>query len=324
MKLAVAGIGTIAREVLPLAAEWGWEISALCATPRSREALRSLAETCRAAAYEDYPSMLEEAEADAVYIAVPNHLHFAFASQALARGRNVILEKPMASNPAEARRLAELARERDLFLFEAVSTLYLPGYERTRQWLPRIGPVKLASCNFSQYSRRYEAFRAGTVLPVFDPARCGGALMDLGVYNFHYLIGLLGAPERAAYHANVERGIDTSGVAVLTYGGFQAVSAAAKDCAAPSGCLIQGERGFIRTEGAANCGGRVCLRLRDGTEETCPPPPASRLEPEFRFFAREIASGSREACRALLDHSLRVSEALTQARLSAGVRFPGD
>lgn len=324
MKLAVAGVGTIAQEVLPQAAEWGWEVSALCATPRSRELLTRLAGEYGAAAYEDFTAMLEEADMDAVYIAVPNHLHFTFASQALARGRHVILEKPMAAGAAEAARLAELAGEKDLFLFEAISTLYLPGYERTRQWLPRIGPIKLASCNFSQYSRRYDAFRAGTVLPAFDPAKCGGALMDLGVYNLHYLVGLFGAPERAVYHANVERGIDTSGVAVLTYDGFQAVSAAAKDCAAPSGCLIQGARGYIQTEGAANCGGKVSLRLSDGTEETFTPPPGSRLEPEFRRFAREIASGSREACRAMLDHSLRVSEALTRARLSAGVRFPGD
>ena len=87
MKLAVAGVGTIAQEVLPQAAEWGWEVSALCATPRSRELLTRLAGEYGAAAYEDFTAMLEEADMDAVYIAVPNHLHFTFASQALARGR---------------------------------------------------------------------------------------------------------------------------------------------------------------------------------------------------------------------------------------------
>ena len=125
--------------------------------------------------------MLEQADIDTVYIAVPNHLHASFTLQALAAGKHVIVEKPFASTDAEVAQVIEEARARGLFVYEAVSTLYLPNYLRIKEWLPRIGTVKIVTCNYSQYSSRYDAFCAGTVLPAFNPAMSGGALMDLGV-----------------------------------------------------------------------------------------------------------------------------------------------
>lgn len=207
---------------------------------------------------------------------------------------------------------------------DAVSTLHLPAYQKVREWLPRVGTVKLVSCNFSQYSSRYDAFRAGGLPSVFDPARSGGALMDLNLYNLHFLIGLFGRPEKASYHPNLERGIDTSGVLLLDYGSFRAVSLAAKDSVAPALYTIQGTDGCISLETPANGFEGAVLRLRDGAEERFRAEHTSRLEPEFRFFAREIASGDRTKCRAQLEHSVLVSRVLTEARLGAGIRFPSD
>ena len=41
--------------------------------------------------------------------------------------------------------------------------------------------------------------------------------MDLNVYNIHFVVGLFGAPNKVEYFANIEKGIDTSGVAILEY-----------------------------------------------------------------------------------------------------------
>ncbi len=57
--------------------------------------------------------------------------------------------------------------------------------------------------------------------------------MDLGVYNVSYIVGLFGSRIRW-YTANMERGIDTSGVLTMEYRSFKAVSINAKDCAAPA------------------------------------------------------------------------------------------
>ena len=324
MKLAVVGTGKIVQEVLPYLAGWGWEVSAVCSTPRSEAKGRELAAQCgQPPVYTDYAALLGEAKADAVYIASPNSLHFAMAGQALRAGWNVIVEKPLTSNLREAEALAGLAESGRRFLYEAVTTPYQPDYAALREQLPRIGEVKLAACSYSQYSSRYDAFRRGEVLPAFDPAMSGGALMDLGLYNIHWLTGLFGAPEEVVYHANVERGIDTSGAAVLRYPGFQAVSIAAKDCAAPCRYLIQGTEGYLMQETPANVCGEVTLH-RGGTEERFHTPVEHRMEMEFRTFARQMAAGDLDGCYAALGRSLRVVGLLARARQSAGIVFPSD
>ena len=236
----------------------------------------------------------------------------------------MIVEKPITSNLWEAERLADLAKEKQLFLYEAITTLYQPDYATLKAQLHRIGTIKLVSCNFSQYSSRYDAFRRGETAPAFDPAQSGGALMDLNLYNVHWLAGLFGAPEQAAYHANMARGIDTSGILTLAYPGFQAVSIAAKDCSAPSRYLIQGTEGYLMQETPANLCEGVRLHLNNGTGETLQTPTQHRMEAEFRTFLRQIREGDYSACQKALEQSLLVSRILTQARQSAGIRFPAD
>lgn len=325
MKLGIVGTGMIAQIVGPFLNEWGCTVEAVAGTPGTVDQARDLAQKCGAAkAYATYDEMLADSDIDTVYLAVPNFLHHPFAKQALEAGKNVIVEKPFCTNAREAEELASLARERDLMLFEAISTVHLPNFARLRELLPRIGTIKIATVNYSQYSSRYDKFRAGEVLPAFDPAKAGGALMDLGLYNLHYLIGLFGAPKKATYLANVERGIDTSGVTTLDYGAFKAVSVAAKDCAAPIMNVIEGTDGYLlQTTPANNCG-EITLHLNDGTEEHFNDNPPLQWESEFRAFARMIAEHDAEGRDRHLDHSLTVARVMTEARLGAGVEFPAD
>ena len=65
--------------------------------------------------------------------------------------------------------------------------------------------MKLVQCNFSQYSSRYDAFCAGETPTSFDPARAGGALMDLNVYNISYVVGLFGEPNQVHYRQHRAR-----------------------------------------------------------------------------------------------------------------------
>ena len=324
MKLGIVGTGMIVNMVGSHLEEWGYDVVAVCGTPQTMDQVQKIAAEHDAAGFEDYAALLATEDVDTVYIAVPNFLHFGFVKQALEAGKHVIVEKPVTSNSAEAEELSALARERGLLLYEAISTVYLPNFSKIKELLGRIGDVKVATCNYSQYSSRYDAFRAGQVLPAFDPAKSGGALMDLGLYNLHYLLGLFGEPKGVAYAPNIERGIDTSGVAVLDYGTFRAVSVAAKDCAAPARCTIQGTEGYIIQETPANNCGPVTLHLNDGTEETYALNPELQWESEFRAFATGIDTNDLEGCYRALDHSLAVSRTMTKARLEAGIRFPAD
>ena len=326
MKLGILGTGMIVREFLPwLAGEDSpFTVQALCSTQRSVPAAAELCEQYHIPQHTtNYFELLQWV--DVVYLAVPNNQHARYAKVALEAGKHVIVEKPMAVNALQAEELANLARRKKVFLFEAMTTQYLENYNKIRELLPRIGTVKLVQCNFSQYSSRYDAFCAGETPTSFDPARAGGALMDLNVYNVSYVVGLFGEPNQVHYTANIERGIDTSGILTMDYTGFKAVSMAAKDCAAPARCIIQGTKGYIQQKSTANCCGGITFHPNEGKEEHYNLNGGRPREAaEFETFARAMESGDQELCTRMQDTSIAVSRVLTVARRSAGIRFPGE
>ena len=326
MKLGIVGSGLIVQEFLPkLVKLEGVEVVGVQGTPKSKAQAEEL---CAANGVKNAVTSFEELAAldiDTVYIAVPNFLHFTYCKQALETGKNVIVEKPITSNLTEAEELKRLAEQKGLFLFEAVTTVYFDSFRKIKEWIGRIGAVRMAHCNYSQYSRRYDAFRAGEVLPAFDPAKSGGALMDLNLYNLHFVMGLFGKPEDAVYYANIERNIDTSGTLVLRYPGFIATCTAAKDCSAPFSFVIEGTDGYITTQYPPNLIGEVKLCLNDKTGETYNDGMAeNRLVPEFRFFIDCVNRKDMDACMERLNESLMVSGVQTKARLASGIVFAAD
>ncbi len=326
MKLGVIGSGVIVQEFLPKLVKLdGIEVRAIQGMPSDKENMEKLsAENGIEHILYSFDEM-KQTDVDTVYIAVPNFLHYTYCVQALEAGLNVIVEKPMTSNLKEAEALRKLAEDKNLFLFEAVTTVYFETYAKIREWLKEIGTVKLVNCNYSQYSRRYDAFRDGAVLPVFDPKKAGGALMDLNLYNIHFVMGLFGKPLSLKYYANIERGIDTSGELIMQYDGFIANCTAAKDCEAPRVFVIQGTDGYIRTQYSPNLIGQVTLHRNDGSEETFDDGMAmNRLIPEFRYFIQCINNRDYESCMHHLEESIAVSEVQTKARLDAGILFPAD
>ena len=325
MKLGILGTGKIVQEFLPWLVEYTpFTVQAICSTPRSAELAQSL---CGQYGVPQHTTnFLELLQwVDVVYIAVPNLQHVRYARVALEAGKHVIVEKPMAPTAAQAEELVNLARHKKVFLFEAVTTQYLENYAKIRELLPRIGTVKLVQCNFSQYSSRYDAFCKGETPPVFDPNCAGGALMDLGVYNVSYIVGLFGEPNQVKYTANIERSIDTSGILTMEYSGFRAVSIAAKDCAAPARYIIQGTKGYILQKSTANCCGGITFHPNEGKEEHYNLNGGRpRQAAEFEAFARALEGGDQELCTRMQDTSIAVSRVLTVARRNAGIRFLGD
>lgn len=326
MRIGIVGTGMIARMVGDNLASWGIEVTAVAGTPRSWEKVNELADDYGATGrYTDYHDLVADPNVDTVYVAVPNFLHFEVAAAALRAGKDVVCEKPLTSNEREAEELAALARSCNRFLWEAVITTRQPNFKLIRdELLPRIGTVKIVTVNFSQYSSRYDAFRAGEVLPAFDPAKSGGAIMDIGLYPLAFTIGLFGEPVSARYLANIERGIDTSGVIELSYDGFHAINICAKDCGAPCYATIQGVDGYIRMDSQPSICGRTTLRLNDGTEETYDRSFPSPYEGEFREFLAQQEAGDLDECYRQLDQSLLVSRIQNTVRREAGVIFPSD
>ena len=326
MKLGIIGSGVIVTDFLPKLVKMDdMEVVAVMDIPEAKEHLEQLCkENGVPHAVTDYSEFIK-LDFDTIYVAVPNFLHYTYCKQGLQDGKNIIVEKPMCSTIREVEDLQRIAEERNLFLFEAITTLHFDSYKKIKEWLPRIGTVKLVNCNYSQYSRRYNAFKEGNILPAFDPNKSGGALMDLNLYNLHFVMGLFGEPESATYYANIEKNIDTSGELILTYDGFVANCTAAKDCAAPPTYVIQGTDGYIKTQYSPNLIGQVTLHFNDGSEETYDDGMAmNRLIPEFKDFIKIINRNDHSACDAYLNKSVAVSRVQTRARVNAGILFPAD
>ena len=212
--------------------------------------------------YTEYDEMLADPEVELVYIATPNSLHFEQAKAALLAGKHVLCEKPIVPTVAQLDELLSLAKERRLFLLEAITTIDHPNYGMARLFAKEIGDIKTVSCTFCQYSSRYDAFMEGQTPPVFDPAYCGGALMDLNVYNIYFVVDIFGDPKAVHYYTNRHaNGIDTSGILILEYPDFVCQCTAAKDSSAHNSAQIIGSDGNILIEpGSNNCKKLVVTR----------------------------------------------------------------
>ena len=326
MKLGIIGSGMIVKEFLPsLVKLKDLEILGIQGTKSGIEKVEEICKKYNIPNFTDNFDELCNFGIDTVYIAVPNFLHFEFCKKALEKGINVIVEKPITTNYREAKELEKLAKEKKLFLFEAITTLYFENYKKIKEWIAKIGDIKLVQSQYSQYSSRYDAFKRGEILPVFDPEKAGGALMDLGLYNLHYVLGLFGKPENVKYYANIERNIDTSGVLMMKYKNFSAMCVCAKDSEGERIGVIQGSEGKIVSEEAPGLVGKVTLKLYDGTTESFDDGfSKDRVVPEFTQFIRAVKENDLEFCYRQLEKSLLVSEVQTKARIDAGIKFTQD
>ena len=262
MNIGILGTGSIART---MAAEFAkvpaFRCEAVCSRQQTTgEALAQQFGIPKV--YTDYDAMLADPDIELVYIATPNSLHYAQTKAALLAGKNVLCEKPFVPTVAEADELIALAKEKHLFLFEAITTAHHPNYALAKQYLDDIGSLRIVSCTFCQYSSRYDAFMNGQTPPVFDPAYCGGALMDLNIYNIYFVVGLFGDPKAVHYYPNRHaNGIDTSGILILEYPNFVCQCTAAKDSSAHNSAQIIGTEGSILIEpGSNNCQKLVVTR----------------------------------------------------------------
>lgn len=266
-------------------------------------------------AYDSYEKLLADQSIDVLYLPVPNHLHYSFTKQALEAGKHVILEKPFTVTYEEAKKLAELAWAKGLVLFEAITNQYNANYEKVRELLPGLGDVKIVQLNFSQYSSRYEAFKQGNIAPVFDPAKAGGALMDLNVYNIHFVVGLFGEPKAIHYYPNMEKGVDTSGILVMEYPTFQCVCVAAKDCGAPLSVNIEGDKGCMFSH--SNSGRFEEFSYQENKQEPIHYELAHRdsiFAEELTAFTEYYVNKNQAELDRRLEHSLRVMKVLDAAR----------
>lgn len=316
MRIGVVGNGMIVKRFLEdLKQVDGAEAAAICVRSGSLDKGQQLAETYGIGkVYTDYQECLGDVSLNTVYIGIINSQHYEYVKQALQAGKHVICEKPFTVEAWEARELAQLAMEKHLFLWEAFKIAYSPVFLSVKEHLREIGTVKLVQCNYSRVSSRYADYLSGQVLPAFDPELAGGCMYDINLYNLHVTAALFGRPKALHYYANKGyNGIDTSGVVVMEYDGFQAVLTGAKDSSSPCGCVIQGEQGYIRMEGPASAASLAEINLGGGAFRIAEDQNHGTLTAETRAFVKQYETGDYASCYQLLEHSMLVMELLNLA-----------
>lgn len=325
IRLGTIGSGVIVHSILDnVARTEGIRLEAVYS--RSAEKGAALAAEYGAEkVYTEMEAFLGDESVNFVYIATPNQLHYSQTKRALLAGKNVICEKPFCTTAAHARELVALAKERGLFLVDAVPTAFLPNLEVLRGALPRIGAVKLVMANYSQYSSRYALLQRGEVPNIFNPAYAGGCLMDINFYNLYLNVALFGKPERVVYHPNLYEGrIDTSGLLFLDYGTFLSQSAGAKDTWGVNYFQIEGEDGYLYVTGGSNGLAEIRLVTRTGEEVLNAQEEPDRWYYEVRELTGLLLREDRAAIEARLLVMLDVIETLERARKGAGIFFPDD
>ena len=243
-----------------------------------------------------YEELVNDPSVEAVYVATVHTAHAQAARLCIEAGKAVLCEKPFFVNGREAREITALAREKHVLVMEAFWTRLMPAYQKAKDWIRagRIGQVRLIRAAFCFPMPVNEQTVRHRLL---DPAVGGGALLDVGVYPYEYVTGLMdGPPDHLTTSVLTgPTGVDESVAMILRYD--RGVLA---DCLASIGgvmddvATISGTEGFIKQYYFPGCRKTELYR---GLElaETFEDPEEEGFVHEIAHFARLYRSGRTES-----------------------------
>jgi predicted dehydrogenase len=130
--------------------------------------------------YDSYKDLLADPTIDAVYINLANDKHCDWSIAAMAAGKHVLCEKPIALNYAQAQLMADAAKKYDRILVEAVWSQWHPRFIRALEVVQagEIGNLTGIDSSFCFTADFADNYR-------LNPAMGGGSLLDVGVYQAH-------------------------------------------------------------------------------------------------------------------------------------------
>lgn len=169
------------------------------------------------AKYDSYEQMLIQEKPDCVYIATTTDAHYPLSLLCVQHGIPVLCEKAMFENSAQAEEVFGLAREKGVFVMEAMWSRFLPPNLKAKQWIAegRIGDPVIGNASIG--------FRAPEELPnrYFTPELGGGAAYDITVYCYEIMTWLIDRPVIVEHAAAVyaDTGADASDHVMLRFPG---------------------------------------------------------------------------------------------------------
>nr|WP_158651847.1 Gfo/Idh/MocA family oxidoreductase [Marinobacterium profundum] len=294
IRFGIMGSAKIARtQVAPAILEAGYPIQAVAS--RSLDQAQAFAQSVGApSSYDSYEALLADDQVDAVYIPLPNHLHVPWAIKAMAAGKHVLCEKPIALNSDDLQPLLDAAANFDGTLMEAFMVCHHAQWSAIHQRiLPAIGDLRALHAVFS-----YGLSDAANVRNV--PEWGGGGLLDIGCYAVlagRWCFGAEPVGVQSSIDLDPQFGIDRQTSALLDYGQGRTLSlTVCTQGARYQRLLMLGSKGWAELEipfNAPNEGVRIRLAPEGGLGggEVIEIAPQNQYASMVSAFAQQIESG---------------------------------
>lgn len=268
-----------------------------------------------------YQALATDAQVDVLYVATPNPMHREHSLLCLESGKPVLCEKPFALNAGQAEEMVRFAREKRLFLMEAMWSRFFPLMAKVRGLLAEgtIGDVQMLAadlCIQFDYdpSDRHFALELG-----------GGALLDLGVYPVSFASMIMGSPSRIKAMAHLgETGVDEQAGIILGYGQGQVSTLyTSMRVDSPVEAVIMGTKGQIRIHPWWIRADKLTLSLAGQPETTIEMPYEGN---GYQFEAIEVMdclrAGKLESDLMPLDETVAIMHTLDSIRAQWGLTYP--
>lgn len=298
VKWGILGAANFARTFMAPAihAARGAELVALASSsPAKVEPFHAFCPGLRV--HTSYEAILADPEIEAVYIPLPNHLHVEWAVKALAAGKHVLCEKPIAMTEADFDTLIAARDQAGKLLAEAYMIVHHP------QWLRARDLVQQGAIGRLMHVDGVFCYRNTDPANIRNRSETGGGgVRDIGVYPYGATRFVTGAePEEISARLQLENGVDTwAQVTGRFTGGFTFSAMTSTRSFARQEMVFQGEEGLIRLTAPFNARvfGEARVELhRSGLSVTTERfPAASQYELQVEAFGRALRGGEGYPC----------------------------
>ncbi|MEX2400908.1 MAG: Gfo/Idh/MocA family oxidoreductase [Rhodothermales bacterium] len=262
VRFGVLSTAKIGRQKVIPAMQQGELINVTAIASRNAERAQATAEELGIDnAYGSYEELLEDADVDAVYIPLPNHLHVEWAIKALEAGKHVLCEKPIGLDADDARRLVRAAADHPkLKVMEAFMYRFHPQWQRAYDLVAEgaIGELRAIHSTFSYFNDDPDNVRNQADIG-------GGALMDIGCYCISLARFLFDRePERVSGDMKIDPDFETDYLTsgVMDFGRGTSTFVCATQLAPHQNVDVFGSEGKITIEIPFNAPPNESTRIR--------------------------------------------------------------
>jgi predicted dehydrogenase len=273
-----------------------------------------------------YQGLADDDQVDVIYIATPHPMHHENAIMCLNGGKALLVEKSFTMNRRQAEEIIALARQKRLFVMEAMWTRFMPAVVEAKRIVDsgEIGTPANVSADFG--------FNAdvGPEHRLFNPELGGGALLDLGIYPLSMSSFFLGHVESVKAQADMgATGVDVQAAFNLRHkGGGVSSCLCSLRSRTPTELTISGTKGHVRLHDRFHNAERISVTLADGTsrsERTIELPRSGNgYTHEAQEVGRCMRAGLIESPVMPHEETLNIMGTLDAIRNQIGLRYSAD